>query len=46
MENKSVQRKSSADARIVQAVRRLKSTRQKENLVEVRKNQEEQKSKN
>ena len=44
MENKSVQRKSSADARIVQAVRRLKSTRQKENLVEVRKNQEEQKN--
>ena len=44
MENKSVQRKSSADARIIQAVRRLKSTRQKENLVEVRKNQEEQKN--
>ncbi len=43
MENKLEQknRKPSADARIVQAVRRLKSTRHKENLIEVRKNQEE-----
>ena len=43
MENKLDQknRKPSADARIVQAVRRLKSTRHKENLIEVRKNQEE-----
>ena len=43
MENKLDQknRKPSADARIVQAVRRLKSTRDKENLIEVRKNQEE-----
>ena len=43
MENKLDQknRKPSADARIVQAVRRLKSTDHKENLIEVRKNQEE-----
>ena len=43
MENKLEQknRKPSADARIVQAVRRLKSTRHKENLIEVSKNQEE-----
>ena len=43
MENKLEQknRKPSADARIVQAVRRLKSIRHKENLIEVRKNQEE-----
>ena len=43
MENKLDQknRKPSADARIVQAVRRLKSTRHKENPIEVRKNQEE-----
>ena len=43
MENKLEQknRKPSADARIVQAVRRLKSTRHKENLIEVHKNQEE-----
>ena len=40
MENKSIERKS-ADARVVQAVRRLKSTRQKDNLMEVRKNQED-----
>ena len=43
MENKLEQknRKPSADARIIQAVRRLKSTRHNENLIEVRKNQEE-----
>ena len=40
MENKSTIKKS-ADARIVQAVRRLKSTRQKDNNIEVRKNQED-----
>ena len=40
MENKSIIKKS-ADARIVQAVRRLKSTRQKDNNIEVRKNQED-----
>ena len=40
MENKSAIKKS-ADARIVQAVRRLKSTRQKDNNIEVRKNQED-----
>ena len=40
MENKSNIRKL-ADARIVQAVRRLKSTRQKEDQIEVRKNQED-----
>ena len=40
MENKAIERKS-ADARVVQAVRRLKSTRQKDNLMEVRKNQED-----
>ena len=39
MENKPIIKKS-ADARIVQAVRRLKSTRQKDNNLEVRKNQE------
>ena len=42
MENKSIIKKS-ADARIVQAVRRLKSTRQKDNNLEVRKNQEDMK---
>ena len=40
MENQSIIKKS-ADARIVQAVRRLKSTRQKDNSMEVRKNQED-----
>ena len=40
MENKSLIKKS-ADARIVQAVRRLKSTRQKGDTSEVRKNQED-----
>ena len=40
MENKPIIKKS-ADARIVQAVRRLKSTRQKDNNIEVRKNQED-----
>ena len=40
MENKSIIKKS-ADARIVQAVRRLKSTRNKDNNIEVRKNQED-----
>ena len=40
MENNSLIRKS-ADARVVQAVRRLKSTRQKDNTQEVRKNQED-----
>ena len=42
MENKPIIKKS-ADARIVQAVRRLKSTRQKDNNLEVRKNQEDMK---
>lgn len=40
MENKSTIKKS-ADARVVQAVRRLKSTRQKDDNMEVRKNQED-----
>ena len=40
MENKPIIKKS-ADARVVQAVRRLKSTRQKDNTVEVRKNQDD-----
>ena len=40
MENKSNIRKL-ADARVVQAVRRLKSTRQKNDQIEVRKNQED-----
>ena len=40
MENQPIIKKS-ADARIVQAVRRLKSTRQKDNSMEVRKNQED-----
>ena len=40
MENIIDERKS-ADARIVKAVRRLKSTREKDNLIEVRKNQED-----
>ena len=40
MENKSLIKKS-ADARVVQAVRRLKSTRQKGDNMEVRKNQED-----
>ena len=40
MENQSIIKKS-ADARIVQAVRRLKSTRQKDISMEVRKNQED-----
>ena len=34
-------RKSSADARIIKAVRNLKSTHHKDNIIEVRKNQEE-----
>ena len=42
MENKPVIKKS-ADARVVQAVRRLKSTRQKDNTIEVRKNQDDTK---
>lgn len=42
MENKPIIKKS-ADARVVQAVRRLKSTRQKDNIVEVRKNQDDAK---
>ena len=40
MENKPIIKKS-ADARVVQAVRRLKSTRQKDNTIEVRKNQDD-----
>ena len=40
MENKSTIKKS-ADARVVQAVRRLKSTRPKDDNMEVRKNQED-----
>ena len=40
MENKPIIKKS-ADARVVQAVRRLKSTRQKDDTVEVRKNQDD-----
>lgn len=40
MENQPLIRKS-ADARVVQAVRRLKSTRQKDNYPEVRKNQDD-----
>ena len=40
MENKPVMRKL-ADARIVQAVRRLKSTRKKDAQIEVQKNQED-----
>lgn len=40
MENNTIIRKS-ADARVVQAVRRLKSTRQKDNTQEVRKNQDD-----
>jgi len=40
MENKSIIKKS-ADARVVQAVRRLKSTRQKDDNMEVHKNQED-----
>ena len=40
MENKSIIKKS-ADARVVQAVRRLKSTRQKDDTIEVRKNQDD-----
>ena len=40
MENKPIIKKS-ADARVVQAVRRLKSTRQKDNSIEVRKNQDD-----
>jgi len=42
MENKPIIKKS-ADARVVQAVRRLKSTRQKDNTIEVRKNQDDSK---
>ena len=46
MENKLEQRKRkpSADARIVQVVRKLKSTLQKKSLIEVHKNQEEVKN--
>ena len=46
MENKLDQKKpkSSADARIIKAVRNLKSTHHKDNIIEVRKNQEEIKS--
>ena len=40
MENTTDEKKS-ADSRIVKAVRRLKSTRVKDNLIEVRKNQED-----
>ena len=41
MEENNLAIKKPADARIVQAVRRLKSTRQKDNIIEVQKNQEE-----